>query len=167
MLWISFFHVWGLPLSMILPFSLLHLPLYQVFPILKTNAICNAISQTLLSLLYTHLEWVYTHSLLSLVQSTLQCLQSVWLLSTILDWTALPVVINGLLIVKSNSILSVITLDLSPRPCLVWPKANTLASFPIASPLLTTPQLYQPAYCSANKLAELFYGLCMWQCLCL
>lgn len=38
-------------------------------------------------------------------------------------------VINGLLIVESNSIFSVITLDLSARPGMVWPRANSLASF--------------------------------------
>lgn len=67
------------------------------------------------------------------MQFTLQ-IPSIWLLSTTADWIPLPVVINDLLIVDSNNIFLVITLDFSARPCMVWPKANSPASLPIVSP---------------------------------
>lgn len=81
---------WGLALSMVLPLSLLHLLFCHVFPILKQilSQPYNAVRLLpfLLSFVHTHLEReLCLLSLLSLVQSNSQLLQSLWLLSTTLD----------------------------------------------------------------------------------
>lgn len=71
---ISFFHLPGPSLSIIHPLFLLLLPSYQVFPIFSFPLLTHILKESL-----------YYLSLLSLVQSTLQLLQSIWLLSTTLD----------------------------------------------------------------------------------
>lgn len=154
------------------PLSLLHLPFRQVFPTLHQllPQTYNAIRFLPFPLCFidTYLERELILAVTPFSRATdISTPASIWLLSTTLDWIALPVVINGLLIVESNRIFSVIVLDLSVRLHTVWPKASSFTSFPTTSPLLTPPQQYWSTYWSANKPAPLFHGLCMCQCLCL